>query len=61
MQYIHVNPLAPIVECYKHIHLILQRDELAPCSGEAKAHYNIVQALSNIVLSEAWLTKSLYN
>ena len=41
--------------------MLLQRDGLAPCSGEAKVRYNIVQALSKIVLSEAWLTKSLYN
>ena len=53
--------LAPIVERYHRIHLLLQRDELAMCSGEAMACYNIVQALSKIVLSEAFLTKILYN
>ena len=46
---------------YSHIHLILQRDVLALCSGEAKARTNIVQAFFKIVLVEAWLTKSLYN
>ena len=46
---------------YSNNRLLLQRDVLALHSGEAKAHYNIVQALSKIVLSEAWLTKSLYN
>ena len=46
---------------YSHIYLLLQRDELAPCNGESKAHYNIVQVLSKIVLSEDWLTKGLYN
>jgi len=57
----HVQPLVPIVEHYSHIRLLLQRDILTLRSGEAKARYNIVQALSNIVLSEAWLTKILYN
>ena len=61
IQYIHVNLLAPTVEHYNHIHLLLQRDELALCNGEAKTRYNTIQALSNIVLSEAWLTKSLSN
>jgi len=61
MQYIYVQKLVPIVERYSHIHLLLQRDVLALRSGEAKAHYNIVQALSKIVISEAWLTKILYN
>ena len=61
IQYIHVNLLAPTVERYSHIRLLLQRDELALCSGEAKARYNTVQALSKIVLSETWLTKILYN
>ena len=49
------------MESYSHIYLLLQRDVLAPCSGEAKACYNTIQALSKIVLSEAWLTKSLCN
>ena len=49
------------MERYSHIRLLLQRDVLAPCSGESKACYNIVQALSKIVLLEDWLTKSLYN
>jgi len=61
IQYIHVNLLAPTMERYNHVRLLLQGDELAPCSGEAKARYNTVQALSKVVLSEAWLTKSLYN
>ena len=37
------------------------KDILALHSGEAKAHYNTSQPLSKIVLSEAWLTKNLYN
>ena len=49
------------MEHYSHNLLLLQRDVLALCSGEAKARYNTIQALSNIVLSEAWLKKSLYN
>ena len=49
------------MEHYNHIHFLLQRDVLAPCSGEAKVHYNSVQAFFKIVLVEAWLTKSLYN
>ena len=57
----HVNLLAPTLERYSHIRLLLQRDVLALCSGEAKARYNIVQALSEIVLWKAWLTKGLYN
>ena len=61
IQYIHVNLLAPTMERYSHIFLILQRDVLALCSGEAKARYNIVQAFFKIVLVEAWLTKSPYN
>ena len=61
IQYIHVNLLAPTQEHYSYIHLLLQRDELAPSSGEAKVHYNTIQALSKIVLSEDFLPKSLYN
>ena len=38
------------MEHYSHIHLLLQRDELALFSGEAKVHYNTIQALSKIVL-----------
>ena len=49
------------MERYSDICLLLQKDVLAPCSGEAKALYNIVQAFFNIVLVEAWLTKSTYN
>jgi len=41
------------MERYNHIHLLLQRDVLAQCSGEAKAHYNNVQAFFKIVLVEA--------
>jgi hypothetical protein len=55
------QPLVPIVERYSHIRLLLQRDVLALHSGEAKAHYNTVQAFSKIVLSEAWLTQKPYN
>ena len=54
-------PLVAIVECYSHKRLLLQRDVLALRSGEAKARYNIIQAVSKIVLWEAWLTKRLYN
>ena len=61
IQYNHVQLLVPKTECYSHCHLLLQRDILALHSGEAKAHYNIVQALSKILLSEAWLNKSLHN
>lgn len=46
MQYIHVILLAPTVERYNYICVLLQRDELALCSGEAKVHYNTIQALS---------------
>lgn len=49
------------MEHYNHIRLLLQRDVLAPCSGEAKAHYNTVQVFFKIVLVVGWLTKSLYN
>jgi len=45
---------------YSYKRLLLQRDVLALCSGEAKVPYNTVQALSKIVLLEAWLTKSNY-
>ena len=38
--------------------MLLQRDILALRSEEAKARYNTIQALSKIVLSEAWLTKA---
>lgn len=55
-----IHPCKPMKH-YNHIHLLLRRDVLAPCSGEAKARYNIVQAFFKIVLVEAWLTKSLYN
>ena len=41
------------MERYSHICLLLQRDMLAPCSGEAKAYYNIIQAFFKIVLVEA--------
>jgi len=61
IQYNHDQPLVPIVEHYSHYCLLLQRDILALHNGEAKACYNIVQALSKILLLEAWLTKSLYN
>ena len=61
IQDIHVNLLAQIVERYSHIYLLLQRDVLAPCSGEAKACCNTVQAFFKIVLVEAWLTKIPYN
>ena len=57
----HVNLLAPTVKNYSHIYLLLQRYVLAPSSGEAKAHYNIVLAFFKIVLVKAWLTKILYN
>ena len=46
---------------YNHNRLLLQRDILALHNGEAKARYNIFQALSKILLSKAWLTKILYN
>ena len=49
------------MECYNHIHLLLQRDVLAPCNCEARAHYNTVKAFFKIVLVESWLKKSLYN
>ena len=60
-QLAEVHVQIPLDLLLGHICLLLQRDELAPCIGEAKACYNTVQALSKIVLSEAWLTKSLYN
>lgn len=49
------------MECYIHIRLLLQRDVLASCSGEANAHYNSVQAFFKIVLVEAWMAKIPYN
>jgi len=49
------------VECYNHIHLLLQRDELTLCSGESKVHYNTAQAFLKTVLVESWLKKILYN
>jgi len=61
MQYIHVPPLALIVEGYNHNHMLFQRDILALRSGETKAHYNTIQPFSKILLLEAWLTKSLYD
>ena len=53
--------LALIAEHYSHCCLILQRDVLALHCGEAKAHYNTLKDFSKILLSEAWLTKNLYN
>ena len=49
------------MEWYKHNRLLLQGDVLGLRSREAKAHYKTVQSLSKILLSEYWLTKSLYN
>ena len=61
IQYNHEQPLVLITECYSHCYLLLQRDVLALHYGEAKAHYNTLQDFSKIILSESWLTKSLYN
>jgi len=56
---IHPCPtLVPTVERYNHCRLLFQRDILALHNGEVEAHYNIVQTLSKIVLSKAWLTKA---
>jgi len=55
------QPLVLTAERYSLCGLLLQRDILALHSGEAKVHYNTVQSLSKILLSESWLTKSLYN
>ena len=38
-----------------------QKNLLALRSGESKACYSTVHALSKIVLSEAWMNKSPYN
>ena len=61
IQYIHVQPLVLIAKRYSHNYLLLQRDILALHSGEAKVRYNTVQALSKIVLLEAWTAKRIYN
>ena len=58
---IHVNDNMHLVKRYIHIRLLLQRDVLAPCTREAKACYNTVQAFFKILLTKYWLTKSLYN
>ena len=38
------------MEIYSHIRLLLQRDVLASCSGEPKAHYNIVEEKAGVTL-----------
>lgn len=52
------QPLAPIVECYHHCRLLLQRDVLALHCGEAKICYNTLQNFSKLYLSVSWLIKA---